>query len=269
MRKSGSILLFSVYELGQQPTVLASSLAFLRKAGFSPQATDLAVERLDPLKLKKAKFIAISVPMHTALRLGVRLASTIRKANSSCHISFFGLYAWLNQDILLRESADSIIGGEFEQPLVELAKALEKSRSIKDIEGTSTLNHRTKPYLKRIPWMNLDRRDLGSLERYVKLIDGPDQKAVGSVDTSRGCKHLCLHCPVPAVYNGRFFVVPEQFVMNDIDYLVKNGAQHITFGDPDFLNGPQHAFRIIKNLHEVHPTVTYDFTTKIETPGLL
>src|SRR5690349_13004176 len=45
---------------------------------------------------------------------------------------------------------------------------------------------------------------------------------------------------------------------------VAAGAGHITFGDPDFLNGPGHALRLVRALHAEFPDVSYDFTTKIE-----
>ncbi|HET7037197.1 MAG TPA: CUAEP/CCAEP-tail radical SAM protein, partial [Thermomicrobiaceae bacterium] len=39
---------------------------------------------------------------------------------------------------------------------------------------------------------------------------------------------------------------------------------HITFGDPDFLNGPTHALRVCRALHEEFPALTFDITTRIE-----
>ena len=42
------------------------------------------------------------------------------------------------------------------------------------------------------------------------------------------------------------------------------GATHITFGDPDFLNGPTHGLRILRAMHAAFPSLTFDFTTKIE-----
>jgi len=38
---------------------------------------------------------------------------------------------------------------------------------------------------------------------------------------------------------------------------------HITFGDPDFLNGPTHGLRILRAMHTHFPHLTFDFTTKI------
>jgi radical SAM superfamily enzyme YgiQ (UPF0313 family) len=45
---------------------------------------------------------------------------------------------------------------------------------------------------------------------------------------------------------------------------VQAGARHITFGDPDFLNGPKHALHVTRTLHTRWPRLTFDFTTKIE-----
>ena len=42
------------------------------------------------------------------------------------------------------------------------------------------------------------------------------------------------------------------------------GAKHITFGDPDFFNGPGHAMRIVQSVAEMYSGVTYDITVKVE-----
>jgi hypothetical protein len=66
------------------------------------------------------------------------------------------------------------------------------------------------------------------------------------------------------VYGGQFRVVPRDVVLADVASQVAGGAGHITFGDPDFFNGPAHAARVIEGLHAAHPTLTYDVTIKIE-----
>ena len=42
------------------------------------------------------------------------------------------------------------------------------------------------------------------------------------------------------------------------------GASHISFGDPDFFNGPTHGMRLARALHEAFPNVTFDATIKIQ-----
>jgi len=66
---------------------------------------------------------------------------------------------------------------------------------------------------------------------------------------------MCRHCPVVPVYNGQFQVVQPDIVLADIAGQVRQGAEHITFGDPVF-NGPTHAVRIVEALHKAHPMLT-------------
>ena len=263
MRAPGDILLISCYELGHQPLGIASPLGFLERAGYAPAALDLAVEPLDQEKVVRAKIIGISVPMHTALRLGVQAARRIRQWNPSAHLCFFGLYASLNADYLLEQVTDSVIGGEYETPLVELVEALEEERR-GPVNGVSQRRKIQQPYLQHLVFSAPSRTSLPSLDCYAKLEETGSRRLVGYVEASRGCRHLCRHCPIPPVYGGRFFVVPKEIVLDDIGRLVSAGATHITFGDPDFLNGANHSRRIVQALHDAYPAVTFDFTAKIE-----
>src|SRR5713226_8514459 len=92
----GSILLISCYELGHQPLAAASPLGFLQRAGFAADILDISVDPFDDAKVARARFVGISVPMHTALRLGVRVAARVREINPGAVICCFGLYAALN-----------------------------------------------------------------------------------------------------------------------------------------------------------------------------
>jgi hypothetical protein len=75
---------------------------------------------------------------------------------------------------------------------------------------------------------------------------------------------LCRHCPVVPIYRGQFRIVPPEVVLADIGAQIRAGAEHITFGDPDFFNGPAHAMRVVDALHAAHPGVSYDVTIKVE-----
>ena len=263
LQQPGAILLIACYELGHQPLGVASPLGFLEQAGYASEAIDIAVERLDAAKVARARFIGIAVPMHTALRLGVRVAERIRALNPTCHICCYGLYASLNTEYLLAHGVDSVIGGEFEAPLVSLIEALDAGHD-GAVEGASRSAQVTGPFLGRVHFRVPNRSALPPLERYAHLERDGLRSRVGYVEASRGCKHHCLHCPIPPVYGGRFFGVPQQVVLEDIRHLVQLRAEHITFGDPDFLNGPTHALRVTRAMHAEFPTLSFDFTTKIE-----
>jgi len=263
MRSPGNILLISCYELGHQPFHLASLQTMLHQAGYFPVLVDTAVETLTDETVNKALFVGISVPMHTALRLGQQIAIRIRLLNPSAHICFYGLYASLNEEYLLHECADSTIGGEYEIPILHLIANLERKQGA-SIPGVSTREQISKPWIQRTPFTVPDRKQLPLPDRYARLEIHGEQVLAGYTETTRGCKHTCLHCPITPIYHGRFFAIPSEIVLADIQAQATQGVQHITFGDPDFLNGPTHAMRIIKAMHAKFPSMTFDATIKVE-----
>jgi radical SAM superfamily enzyme YgiQ (UPF0313 family) len=238
-------------------------MGFLSRAGFSASSIDVSVEGFDAERAARARFVGISVPMHTALRLGVSVAREVRRVNAECHICFYGLYASLNSDYLLEKVADSVIGGEYEEALLALIKAVDRGLET-EITGVSSKASRSLPRLSRLDFPAPDRATLPRLDRYAQLDFKGEQRLAGYVEASRGCLHRCTHCPIPPVYEGRFFVIPKDIIAEEIRSLVRDGARHVTFGDPDFLNGPQHALRIARALHEEFPDLTFDFTAKVE-----
>lgn len=266
-----NIVLLACYEQGHQPLSLASPLAVLSQAGFQATAFDLAIQRFPETQVANASLVAISTPMHTALKLAVSAARQVRVVNPKVHICFFGSYAWLNGELLLAESAaggrpvaDSVVGGEFEQPLLDLARELALGQAPEAASGVMTARVEAQPHLQRTRFPLPDRSTLPQVSRYAHLVLNGRQLAAGYTESSRGCLHLCRHCPVVPVYGGRFFVIPAETVLADIRQQVESGAQHITFGDPDFLNGPVHALKIARSLHADYPSATFDFTTKVE-----
>jgi radical SAM superfamily enzyme YgiQ (UPF0313 family) len=257
------VLLLSTYELGHQPLGLARPAAHLSAAGHHVTCADLSVEHLPRQAVRKADLVGISIPMHTATRLGVRLAERVRALNPRAHLCFYGLYASLNAETLLDRFADSVVGGEFESPLVDLASHLEHGLPARG-PGIQTA-YGGDVFLGRQAF-DLPRRELlPPLERYSRLDDGNTQKLAGYVEASRGCAHRCLHCPITPVYGGRLRIVPAEIVLADIRRLVLDlGAEHITFGDPDFFNGVKHSVAIVEAMHAEFPHVTYDATIKVE-----
>lgn len=263
------VLLVSCYELGHQPFSVASATAHLVERGHEVRCLDLAVQQLDEKAVREADFVGISVPMHTAIRLGTRAGERVRQLNPTCHLCYFGLYASLNEDHLLETSADSVVGGEFETPLADHVDALAANGGgrpgTRGTEGVSLVSLRDSPNMGRQRFLPPVRDRLPPLDRYARLVmpDG-ETRRVGYVEASRGCAHRCRHCPVPAVYEGRLRIVQREVVLEDVDNLVEMGAGHVSFGDPDFLNGVKHSLAIARRMHERHPHLTFDYTAKIE-----
>jgi len=243
------ILLISTYELGRQPFGLASPAAWLRNAGADVVCLDLARQPLDEDALRRADAVAFYLPMHTATRLAIPVIRRTREINPAAHLCAFGLYAPVNAPYLRKLGVRTVVGGEFEEGLLTLLRP-----------GPAPLIS-----LARQRFLVPDRSGLPPLSKYAQLVlPGGARRTVGYTEASRGCKHLCRHCPVVPVYQGAFRIVPREIVLEDIRRQVAAGAQHITFGDPDFFNGIRHAMDLVRAMAREFPGVTYDVTIKIE-----
>ena len=247
------VLLVSTYELGHQPLHVASPAGALRAAGHEVRAVDLAVEDWDGASVDWAEAVAFSVPMHTAARLARRAAAGARRRRPGIPIAVYGLYATIARADDDAVAFDRVIAGEFEPELVAWAGGLARAR------GTTVDLGR---YAARPAPPARDL--LPPLDRYARAVIDGDERAAGYVEASRGCAHRCRHCPVPVVYDGRTRIVAVDAVLDDVEQLVAAGARHVTFGDPDFLNGPGHALDVARRLHAEWPGLTFDFTAKVE-----
>lgn len=246
-------LLVSTYDLGRQPFGVASAAAWLRRAGCDVVCVDVSRQPLDDAVVATATLVAFYLPMHTATRLAAPLIDRVREVNPAARLCAYGLYAPLNDTWLRERGVTHVLGPEAEEDLVALANS---QLPPANYQGS---------LLPRLAFIQPDRSGLPPLDQYATL-QMPDgtRRLAGSTEATRGCKHLCRHCPIVPVYEGQFRVVPIDVVLDDIRSQVAAGAQHITFGDPDFFNGPAHARRIVERLAVEFPDLTYDVTIKIE-----
>jgi hypothetical protein len=239
-----NVVLISTYELGRQPFGVVSPAAWLRSRGHEVACFDLTRQSLDDALVRGAQLIALYLPMHTATRLAAQLIPALRERNPGAHLCCYGLYAPMNADYLRSLGCATILGGEFEAGLVHLAERLS---GIPAVRSAGTVEQ-PEPIvsLERLNFEIPDRTGMPPLEKYANLVIPGDG-----------------HRIVP-VYKGAFRIVSRDVVMADVRQQVAAGAQHISFGDPDFFNGIRHAMDLVEQFHAEFPKITYDVTIKIE-----
>ena len=252
------VVLIATYEMGRQPFGLASPAAWLRQAGATVRCQDLSRSRLDREAILAADLVAFYIPMHTATRIAVQVAKHVKTLNPQAHLCFYGLYAPMNDRLLRELGAATLLAGEFESGLLRLVQRLQADSPAVGHQPEGVIS------LERQRFQVPDRRDLPPLPVYAQLKTGERSHVAGYTEASRGCKHFCRHCPIVPVYEGRFRVVQRDVVLKDIRQQVASGAEHVTFGDPDFFNGIGHALPLVHDLHQAFPHLTYDVTIKIE-----
>ncbi len=254
-----NILLVSTYELGTRPLGCTVPAALLAEAGHAAKAVDLSLEPLDEGDLSWADGVVLSVPMHTALRLGMRVLERIAATSPRVPLFVHGLYADAAADAFGEHlvPGDVCAAGEVGSALLAWAATLELPASRPPqrlrVLGSSKPGHRPAQV----------RAGLPGLERYASLQVGDDRRLVGTLETTSGCNHRCRHCPIPVIYGGRSRPVALDSVLADADVLVAEGAAHLHLADPDFLNRPAHARAVLEALSRRHPALTFDATVKV------
>jgi radical SAM superfamily enzyme YgiQ (UPF0313 family) len=254
------VVLISTYELGHQPFGLASPAAWLRALDATVTCVDLSLEHLNTERIRTAALVAFYLPMHTATRIAIKAIRVVRRINPAVHLCAYGLYAIANAEYLRNEGIGTILGGEFEEALCKLVVQLSEA-------GTSSIPVplQTSISLNRQKFLVPDRSGLPALNKYARLsLPNGEFRTAGYTEATRGCKHQCRHCPIVPVYSGTFRIVQHEVVLEDVRQQVDRGAEHITFGDPDFFNGVGHAIPLVEALHREFAHITYDVTIKIE-----
>ncbi len=263
------MLLISTYDLGRQPFGLASPAAWLKEAGVEVACADVAKERLSEAAVRVADVVGFYLPMHTATRLALPVIDRVREINPGARLVAYGLYAPLNVALLEAHGVSATLGGEFEGDLVALVRQWDErpvpdGRSARSFSAASSTEPIRVHDLARLEFRVPDRSGLPALSKYATLQVGDERRTAGYTEASRGCKHHCRHCPIVPVYNGQFRIVSPDVVLADAAAQVARGARHLTFGDPDFFNGPRHARTIVERLARELPGTTYDVTIKVE-----
>ena len=185
--------------------------------------------------------------------------TTLKKQGFSGHINLFGFFPSLVYRKILHhnDQVDSIAVGEFENTLVELARALSKNQALEKVEGLaikSCLSENERH--TRRPAKN---PDLFAFPKRSSL------EGTATILASRGCYNHCSFCPVPSFYNqgsmwkGRS---PEN-IAKEIQGLVDQGVKDFYFVDPNFIGpGKSGKKRIMELMDLLKPM---DITFGMET----
>lgn len=138
---------------------------------------------------------------------------------------------------------DYIVSGEGEFVLGQLLSGIEKKETVK-IDGVSSQRHISKVVIKA------DVEQLAALPSpYMLEQDKSDLKnRLVYFESSRGCPYQCQYCLSSLEKGVRYF--PRQYIEENLQYLIQNGAKQIKFLDRTF------------NLNKEHTKLVFDFLIK-------
>lgn len=144
---------------------------------------------------------------------------------------------------------DFVISGEGEFVLGELIDAIQNSKSL-EIEGVSSHQFISKTIVQA------DLEKLTALPSPYMLDEDKDEMKHKLVyfETSRGCPYQCQYCLSSLEKGVRYF--PREYLLNNLKYLIDNGAKLVKFLDRTF------------NLNKEHTQTIFGFLIDNYRPNL-
>ena len=224
-------LLISTYDLGRQPFGLASPAAWLRREGLRRRLRRRWRRRRSPTRPAWRAPIssAFHLPMHTATRLAAPVIQQGARAQSrGAHLRVRPVRAAQRPSGCGRSAWTTCSAASSKDELTAIAREL----ATVDGRPPRPARRRSQPALRLTRSRGCSSScpiasGLPPLARYATLQHAATARAqvVGYTEASRGCRHLCRHCPVVPVYNGQFRVVQPDVVLADIAAQVAAGAR--------------------------------------------
>jgi radical SAM superfamily enzyme YgiQ (UPF0313 family) len=185
-----------------------------------------------------------------------KTAKDIKSLNDDIHVVVGGPYPIAMKEVALMEceAIDAVVTGEGESTAVEVARRIEKAKTL---DGVTGVIYRDTGRVKKNPPRPLIN-DLDSIpfparhlledpELYVPPLGTYRKKPVATVISSRGCDSRCIYCfQIGEERIIRYRSVDN--VLKEIEQCLDQGYKEIRFLDDTFTGDYQRAMRIAKEI---------------------
>jgi radical SAM superfamily enzyme YgiQ (UPF0313 family) len=243
----------------------------LKRAGYEVEIIHIYEDEIESAAKKIIKknplFVGFSVMTGMQTYHSAQMSKII-KQNSGIPIVWGGIHPTLLPEQCLSEDyIDIIVMREGEETAVELAKALEKKKPIKNILGLGYKGPGGKPcitpmrpFIKDLGTSRIDRDILDFSEYVFKL---HETKRTIAYKASRGCCFSCGFCYNKIFNLNKWRPFPEDVVVDDIQYFKDQyDIDGVKFYDDNFYVDRKRAISILERIDvPSHTEIRIDFIT--------
>jgi len=214
----------------------------LQKEGYHPHILDMEVHELsDQDVLAQARQISesplavgIAALSKTTINHALQLAALAKANLPYTHVTLGGhLATFVHGELLDKYPViDSVVRGEGEITLLELARALENGNPLETVEGLSFRSSRGIVHNRKREGIN----DLDTIPFPIRYnLEGiRDSNQRVSVCSSRGCYGGCAFCTL-AFFTKKWRARSPKNVVDELQELYEKGVRMIRFDDENFL----------------------------------
>ncbi|MEM5871811.1 MAG: radical SAM protein [Candidatus Aenigmatarchaeota archaeon] len=228
------------------PFFLAYTTSILKKEGIKAKLKDCIAEDLDENRFFKfvesEKFDVIIIETSTvSIKNDLIIAKKLKEITP--YIVFCGPHVSALHKEIMKENdfIDIIMYGEYDYTALDLIKALESGKDLKNVDGIvyrkkgKIIVNKRRELIKNLDELPYPERDDVPIYKY----NEPFCKNIPNIQmiTSRGCPYNCIYCLEPSVYYGRPNFRPRspEKVVDEIEFLIKKyKPKEIYFDDSSF-----------------------------------
>lgn len=224
--------------------------SFLRENGHTVQIDDLNLtetwhsdsEYFE--QLENYALVGISASSHMLVWETMALAKQYKEKLPSAHVTVGGHFATFQHKSLLSEckAIDSVVRGDGEQIILELADALTADHPLGDIQGLSfnTGSGEVVANQPRTALADLDHLPWPSRDTLGQIAKRGHAWAT-QICSSRGCYANCSFCDIRAFYGPNWRARSAEDVVAEIEHLYNEfGSTLFRFTDDEFLGTSKH-----------------------------
>ncbi|MFA6142124.1 MAG: radical SAM protein [Candidatus Omnitrophota bacterium] len=244
---------------------------------FDPEAEGISLEVLAKrLRDESPDLVGITCftpSFNSAVKIG-----RIAKDNTKAKVILGGIHASSMPDEILEKypEFDLLVIGEGEDTVMELCELLDTGKC--DLSGVKGIAYRkdgriikTPPreYITDLDALPFPARELVDMGWYKPNDFSSRGKRSASMITSRGCPHYCIHCASHLTLGRRFRAHSADYVVREIEHLVKDcNIEHIFLKDDTFTYDQERAKDICRRIIDKKLRFEWTCLSRVNTVSL-
>jgi len=255
------------------PLGLGYLAAVLEKNQFKVKVIDCQAQKLTPEQFRTE--VAKTQPDIVGLtsttltyKSALRIAKIAKEVWPNCIVAIGGPHVTFWDDRALQEAPylDTIVRGEGEITMLELASRVEEGKPFNDLTGTTCrkgsgiVRNADRPFLEELDSLPFPAHYLwqvGTLRKY-GTIPYP-------IMTSRGCVYWCNFCTAVRMFGRKYRMRTPKNVVDELEYLQKNyHAEQFTFYDDAFTVDQARTAEICDEIERRGLSIKWDCETRVD-----
>ena len=244
---------------------LLSIASSLEPAGYDVKIIDMRFQDPKKYDFKDALFVGLTSFTGSNLKSAIEFSKYIKKRYPNVPVVWGGVHASiLPIQTISNDYVDIIVRGEGDLTAVELAKALEKKKPLKNVQGLTFKENGKIINTPERPFLNMN--DLPPQAYHlVNLTKAETTLGHFPYNGSRGCPHRCKFCFNVNFHKSKWRSVTAQRTVEDIKKIIEvSNTKGIEFTEDNFFTSKERIREIAEGIIKNNIKITWGAACRMD-----